>query len=282
MRNNFDKSKILNNLIGPYEHYCFGSLTNDSYLNALVISKSKIKKTINHSIPNYSDLIVAFDKAEISNAYLGQINLITVSSFSGPHGLIWGYDLAKKEDLTFPESLHRKFKKFKDIKIKNAKNLREAAIALFGTKEEKHFPFFPGSYLPCANKIYTNSGPTILYGLAGIGIPENRTEEASLFIEDAGEIDISKKDRIEFLKEDLIIHVIENIIIIGKNQGIHYNEIFVDFDWIEVKADELGCILVAIPYFLLAKKAITENLINQNIEDWKKETQNNFICNTKL
>lgn len=38
--------------------------------------------------------IVAYDKAEKNNAYIGQINMGTASSFCGTMGRLWGYDLA--------------------------------------------------------------------------------------------------------------------------------------------------------------------------------------------
>ena len=43
--------------------------------------------------------IAAFNTAEVNGTYIGQINMINVSSFSGPLGAIWGYDLAPPDDL---------------------------------------------------------------------------------------------------------------------------------------------------------------------------------------
>ena len=40
------------------------------------------------------DDIVAYDRAEANDAYIGQINMETASSFCGIAGQVWGYDLA--------------------------------------------------------------------------------------------------------------------------------------------------------------------------------------------
>lgn len=43
--------------------------------------------------------IVSYDRAESNGAYIGQINMITVSSFSGPNAAVWGYDLVENDAL---------------------------------------------------------------------------------------------------------------------------------------------------------------------------------------
>jgi len=169
----------------------------------------------------------------------------------------------------------------KGIKIKNGKNLREASLSLFGTLEEKHFPFLPGSHVPCAGKFYFKAGPTILYGAAGIGIPKNREKDACLLMEDIGEITVLN-GIVEPIKEKLMLNLIKSIIKVGENQNIVYKEIFVDFIMGEVKTDEMGCVLVNMPYFLLAKKAFNENLFNQDLKKWEKDKKKYFLCSQKF
>ena len=36
--------------------------------------------------------LVAYDRSQRNGAYISQINMITVSSFSGPNSAIWGYN----------------------------------------------------------------------------------------------------------------------------------------------------------------------------------------------
>lgn len=278
----FSKNNIVKSGIGLYENYCVGYPGQGSYLTALVFGAGVFKKTFSHSGSNVLDKIVAFDRAEIFEAYLGQINMSIVSSFCGPQGLIWGYDIAKKEDILLPSFLPTfDFKKLEGIKIKNGENLRKAATALFGTKEKKHFPFLPGCHVPCAGRIFKKSGPTTLYGTIAIGIPEDRENTACLLMEDVGEVMFSE-GIIQPIKQKLMFDAISSVLEVGKNQGIKYREIFIDFITQKIDSDEIGCILVAMPYFLLAKKAFNDNLINETLEEWIKDSRQDFLCNQKF
>lgn len=283
MEVSFLKDKIIQSAISPYDNYCVGYHGGKNYLTALILSFGTFKKTFNHKGSEILDNTIAFDKAEISEAYLGQINMTIVSSFCGPQGLIWGYDLVKNEDVSpfmFSSKIQKDLKEFGDIKIKNGENLKKAAKALFGTNKERHFPFLPGTHVPCAGRFYIRPGPTILYGTVAIGIPKNRERSACLLMEDVGEITGSKRV-LKSMKEKLMINAAKAVLEVGQSQKINYQEIFIDFLAERVKVDEIGCILVAMPYFLLAKKALNKNLLNQDLEAWIKNSQANFLCNQR-
>jgi len=149
---------------------------------------------------------------------------------------------------------------------------------LFGTNEERHFPLLPGSHVPCAGRFYIKSGPAILYGAIAIGIPKNREKMACLLMEDAGEI-IGSGGALEALKEKIMSNLVKSVIKVGKNQKVEYQEIFVDFVHKKIASNEIGCALVSMPYFLLAKKAFTEKLIEQGLEEWQRITKKYFLCN---
>ena len=280
MNVSFSKEKIVSSALSPYDYYCVGYPGEGNYLTALVMGAGTFKKTFTHPGSKKLDEIVAYDRAEVAEAYIGQINMNIVSSFCGPQGLIWGYDIAKKDDIPLPAFLptfKKNVQELKGIKIKNGANLRKAAVALFGTNDERHFPFLPGSHVACAGKFYTKPGPTILYGAIAIGIPENRKKAACLLMEDIGEITAS--DGIMGpIKEKLMLNAIKSVIEVGKNQRVRYQEVFVDFIAKKVKSDEIGCVLVAMPYFLLAKKAFNERLIDQNLKEWMTSTRKYFLC----
>lgn len=63
---------------------------------------------------------------------------------------------------------------------------------------------------------------------------------------------------------------IRSVVEIGKIQKIKYKEIFIDFYSKEIKEDEVGCVLVAMPYFHLASKAFCEGIDNLSLEEWRK------------
>jgi len=275
----FSKEEILKLALSSHDDYCVGYPGQGNYTIGLVMGVGSFEKTFSHSGSATLDKIVAYDRAEVSGAYIGQINMSMVSSFCGPQGLIWGYDLAKKDDIQLPAFLptfKENEKKLAGIKLRNGENWRKATAALFGTKERKNFPFLPGSHVPCAGRYCIKSGPTILYGAIAIGIPENRNRSACLLMEDIGEITVSE-GVITPIKQKLMMNAVKSIIEIGKNQSIKYQEIFVDFISKKVKSNEIGCVLVAMPYFLLAKKAFNKNIIEQNLEEWIKESQPHFL-----
>jgi len=278
MKVNFSKNKILESAISPFEEYCVGYSGQGSYLTALVMGIESFKETFSHPGSKKLDSILAYDKAEVSGAYIGQINMSVVSSFCGPQGLIWGYDIAKKEDLKPPFLSEKNLKKFEGIKIKNGENLREAAKALFGTNDRRHFPFLPGTHVPCALKVHYKLGPTHLYGTAAIGIPEDRSKAACLFMEDVGEI-IDKEESINSVKERIYFNTVQSIIEIGKQQKVRYKEIFINLISKKIDKGEMGCVLVTIPYFQLAEKAFNERLTEQSLSDWAQYSQKYFLHN---
>src|SRR5260221_12318995 len=81
-----------------HDNYCGGygnpgSVGNGYLLGlALGVGKTKITSQVEAHL---LDRIVAFDKAEVKGTNIGQINMVTVSSFCVPMGLISWYDLAK-------------------------------------------------------------------------------------------------------------------------------------------------------------------------------------------
>jgi len=277
----FSKEEIIKTALSPYDYYCTGYPGKGNYFTALVMAIGTFKKSFSHSGSDILDKIVAYDRAEVDETYIGQINMSLVSSFCGPQGLIWGYDIARKEDnslIFFSSNFQRNLKELKGIKIKNGKNLRKAALALFGTNKERHFPFLPGTHVPCAGRIYPKSGPTILYGTIAIGIPENRKRAACVIMEDVGEIIVESRIT-RSIKEKLMLNAVKSVIEIAKNQKVRYREIFVDFIARKIESDEMGCVLIAVPYFLLAKKAFDERLPSQSLEKWIENTRRYWLCN---
>ncbi len=276
MKTSFSRENILKGALSQYDHYCQGYPGRGKYLSSLVMGAGIFKKTFSHAGSDILDSIIAYDRAEIDNAYIGQISMGFVSSFCGPEGLIWGYDLAEKKDLSPPQ-----FKKIpaelNGITLKNGENLRQASLALFGTNKDRHFPFLPGSHVPCAGRTYTKEGPAVLYGNTAIGIAEDREKNACLIMEDIGSI--SSAEEIDSFREKLMLDAAKSVVAVGRNQQIKYKEIFVNCIIKKVGPDEIGCMLTVMPYFLLARKAFNENLIGQKLEDWAKHSFNYFLCN---
>jgi len=249
---NKNKKEIIEKAMSPYEDYCMGYPGQGPYFTGFVLGSSAVPTRLGHKGSSMLDNINAFDMTEIDNTYLGQINMITVSSFCGPHGLLWGHDVASEDSFSINEKMTESdLKEFEGIKILSGKNLRKATEELFGTLDNKKFPLFPGSHVFTAQKFISLPGPTVLYGTFAVGIPDDRESSACLFMEDVGEIEKDTEEE----KRKLMKNMIRSVEQIGKNQRISYKTIYVDIITQKVEKGETGGVLVASPYFLLAKNA---------------------------
>jgi histidine decarboxylase len=257
----FDISKA----VSPYKNFCLGygnsETSANSYLVGLTFGVGKSRITLNHEGSKNLDEINVFDIAEASGAYMGQINMVTVSSFCGPMGAIVGYDIFRQNKLFkahrfFPEGkiLFRKNK----IPVFSASPLVEATKKIFGTVDDRKFPIIPGSIVPCATKDIVKEGPVHIYSGFGVGIAKDHKKDAHLFMEDKGEIPLHVQgEEIEFeYKHKILENIAKSIVEIGKNQRVFYKEILVEMVDVIVQPGEIGCALVAAPYFTLAKNAI--------------------------
>lgn len=236
-------------ITSPYDNFCGGygnpGNTGRGYLLGTVLGVGKVKVSETAG----SDLlekIEAFDLAEIEGTYLGQINMITVSSFCGPEGKIWGYDVARPQQVFVPIG-----EIDQHSKVFSLSPLLLATRELFGTVDKRLFPLMPGEHVPCANKSLAMKGPGRLYCSLSLGIAAEREKDACVLMEDVGIV------RSDDTKEGLIKKSVRSVLNIGKNQRVRYNEIFTEVRMLEISGDEIGCVLVAAPYFSLAKKAIS-------------------------
>lgn len=272
----FSKNEIISSSLSPYDNYCVGYAGKGGYFTALAMGIGRFKKTFTHLGSRILDAIIAYDRAEIADSYLGQINMQIVSSFCGPQGIIWGYDVASPKEINTPLQLQEaRHREIKQTKIKSGEFLRKAATALWGTNDARHFPFLPGTHVPCAGRFQIIEGPGHLYAGIGIGIPEDRARNACLLMEDVGILSQISHS----IKEKILLDLAQSVLEVGRNQKIVYKEIFVDFVNREIKGDEIGCALVVMPYFHLAKKAFHKNLAQQTLEEWIQNSETHFLSN---
>ncbi len=87
-----DKKHILEQALNDYTKYCqgfgFPGKQDDSYIMTPLLGVGKDKLKFFHQGSTLLDQINAFDRAETDGPYIGQINLIQVSSFCGSNGLL--------------------------------------------------------------------------------------------------------------------------------------------------------------------------------------------------
>jgi histidine decarboxylase len=276
----------LDESISPFEKYCDGygnpGGSGKGYFVGLMFGIGKTKIKFDHEGTSILDDINAFDKAEVEDVNIGQINMVTVSSFCGPIGAIWGYHVLKpkvfKPHPYFPKGRIKYKKSY--VPVYSASALVDATRALFGTVDNKRFPLLPGSHVPCAGKSIIEKGPRHVYCGFALGIAKNQEENANLFMEDLGDIPMYiKGTEVESkYREKILQNLSMSVLAIGENQGVRYKEILVEMQDVVIQPGEIGCALVAAPYFTLAQNAIPKEginaIINMDLKEWEKKVKN--------
>ena len=276
--------------ISPYENYCDGygapGAQGNGYVSVLKVSVGTVEKTDDFLL----DGIVSYDRAEINDAYVGQINMLTASSFCGIAGQVWGHDLAAHNDI-----IEKKIKPVLEIDqydgsklhIYDAKPLLEAGIELFGTEKERRFTLLPGAHTICANKGVTAYRPKEdrplkegeAYGVwcfIALSLSADRDNCADLFIEDAGLW--TKNDSAEDLKAFLEEHrksVAWSVVSCGQDSHVLFERTYVGFAYTIMKPGEIGTSLTCAPYVSLARNAVPSqgfNSLNKiSLKEWLKD-----------
>ena len=276
--------------IGPFENYCDGygrpGAEGLGYISVLKVSTGVVKKTDDALL----DGIVAYDRAEANDAYIGQINMETASSFCGITGQIWGWDIAIAEEIknnTQKPLYSVKQYDGSDLHVYDAEPLLNAGIALFGTEADRRFPPAPGAHVICANKSITvfrpengkpNPENNEAYGVwsyIAISIARDREKAACLFIEDAGlwTKNDNEKEFVKFLDEHTR-SVVWSIVACGEDQSVLYDRTYIGYAYVIMDPGYIGTALTAAPYIVLAKNAVPkesfDKLKEMTIQEWEK------------
>jgi len=281
--------KIDKTAISPYDRYCDGysrpGAQGNGYVSVVKVATGTVVKTDDFLL----DGIVAYDRAEANDAYIGQINMETASSFCGVAGQVWGYDLATADVIAKGEQkpvLEVKQYDGSILPLYDAQPLIDAGIELFGVENNRRFPPAPGAHVICANKSVTVLRPKEeplrkcqAYGVwcfIALSIAKDRDNAADLFIEDAGPW--TQNDNPDDLKAFLKKHrksVAWSIVACGKDQSVLYDRTYIGFAYTIMKPGEVGTALTVAPYITLARNAIPSGGFNSLntmlLSEWVKE-----------
>jgi histidine decarboxylase len=272
-------SHILQNITSPFEPYCSssGMQPTDPYVTTPLITTGVAPIECSHSGSDLLDKIIAFDRAEGEFANITQTNMVTVSSFNGLNGAIWGYDLLPQELTRHPLVDENQFPHVYD-----ATPLFTATQAMYGTVRDKHFPIAPGQHLLCAYKTFYHTGPSVIYGALALAIAEDRSQNADLYMEDHGTLTVGHSDIVSPEQQGIVIeNLIRSVERISQNLGVRYEKVFIGFKHRSVKAGEVGCAITAAPYIHIARNAIPHGdpslLSDMSLDEWRDQVQGNFM-----
>ena len=267
---------VINGAIGPFDDYCDGygnpGASGLGYVSVLKLSTGMVAKTMDTGLEG----IVSYDRAEKNDAYAGQINMITASSFNGINGTVWGYDVARHDGLddgSVAPLMKRTRHDGVSIPVYPVAPLLEAGQALFGTAEARRYPLLPGSHVVCATKDITVSGPTTVWAAIALSIAEDRARDSSLFIEDVGHDDLGEtpaeqENRLHARLEQIV----DSVVLCGEDQDVKYKEIFVGFKMQWIPDGYVGCAITCAPYLVLARNAVPKHpsaLLDMSLSQWE-------------
>jgi len=275
---------VVNGAVGPSDRYCMGYLNPGAsglgYISTLKLSIGLVNVT---GLDPGTEGIVSYDRCERNDAYIGQINMLTASSFCGVNGAVWGYHLAVADEIAHktqkPLYYQGGFGRT-EIPVYSVYPLLDAARRLFGMEQQRRFPPMPGAHVVCANKNYTSDltkGPTWVWAAIALAIAEDRDSQANLFIEDAGNYGTILTGPMEIIKflEGTLRAVTKSMVLCAVDQGVRYREIYAGYVCQFANKNQVGCALTCAPYVLLAKNGIpagmqASNLLEMTISQWEK------------
>ncbi len=270
---------VVSGAIGPYERFCDGyGNPGAEGLGYLTVMKLEIGEAPLGEMDNVLAEIVSYDSAETTGAYLGQINAVTASSFCGPGGALWGYDVAPAPQIADGSLLPLFYQSRGDgveIPIYPLEPLLEAGQKLLGSRDRQHFPVVPGARVTCALKSHTVQGPNSVWAALAVAIAEDRTRDAHLFIEDVGEaIPAADEPARQFYLDRLLEKISFSILRCGDNSHVRFKEIFVGYKTAWIEAGYVGCALACVPYLVLAQQAVPAAgpaaLLSLTLSEWEK------------
>lgn len=262
--------------VGDLEAHCQGTADSDRYVTALNVASAKAKRRFVHAGSDLLDRINAFDLAESGRMNMGQINLIEVSSFCGPLGLLWGRDIAAHPGLR--GSLREALTQWDGARVPvyDGEPLIDASKELFGTIAQPVFPLAPGTHCPTASKSVTHVGQGTIYAACAFGVRAEGAASASIIMEDVGLVRPDAARDMASVEAAVKHAAAESVLAVAANQRTVCSEIFVSFVSESVAEDEVGCCVTLVPYFRLARRAAPDGigrLRSVPLPEWKRRSR---------
>jgi len=206
------------------------------------------------------DGIVSYDRAETKNAYIGQINMTTASSFSGPQGHVIGYDLLKNPAVDTAKPLFtEKQWDGSELPIYDAKPLQDSLVEYFGMNDERrHYPA-PGSFIVCANKGVTAERPKNdaemkpgqgygVWSAIAISFAKDPTKDSNMFIEDAGVWETPNEDELVAFLDTRRKAIAKSIAECGEDANTAFKGSWIGFAHTMMKPGQIGNAITVAPY----------------------------------
>lgn len=276
----YDPKYVVNGAVGSERDFCQGYMnpgaSGNGYITTIKLSVGLVDIQ-QHDIGDIpldigTSGIVSYDRCECNDAYIGAINMLTASSFSGQMGAVWGYDLATAEGLRDNKLYDQKWPDGSTTPVYSIYPLLDATMRLFGTQEQRRFNPLPGAFVVCANKNTTpqvKPGETVwAWSFLALSFVENPNYGSNLFIEDCNSFPFDWDfDKTKTELDNTMRKVTQCTVLCGVDQGIKYKETFIGYKLVPVTDRFVGCALACAPYVTLARNAIPAGMNPSDLTD---------------
>lgn len=265
-------AKVVSKAMGSNEQFCTPSPSN-THLTTVKLSVNTVPSKDTDTI---SEIILATNQCKCNDAYIGHVNIYPCACSYGQEEVIWGVDLAKSDDyeeILYMQETHKR----KDIPVISIKPLLRATERLFGQYNQQRFPILQGSDILASSRKIVAKGPTWVWALIGIGIPEDRNSGSCLLVEDAsahGDYNTPEGELIGYL-EKMQKKITNGITLTAKSLDITLSRIHIGYKYTFAAPGELGCAIACAPFVHLPKNAIPQgaeakDLLNLSISQWEQ------------
>ncbi len=281
----YDPKFVVNSAVGSERDFCTGYLnpgsSGNGYITTIKLSVGlvDVKQPAIGGVP--LDIgtagIVSYDRCECNDAYIGAINMLTASSFSGQLGAVWGYDLARADNLRGELLYDQKWPDGSKTPVYSIYPLLDATQRLYGTAPQRRFNPIPGSMVVCANKNATTTDweqGGWAWSFIALSFLENRNSGSNLFIEDCGLLPEMSYPQAKEKMDQTLRSVTECVVLCGADQNTKYKETFIGYKLVKFEKGQVGCALACAPYVNLARNTIPagknpSDLTDMTIGEWE-------------
>ena len=271
---------VVNGAVGPSDPYCMGYMNPGSsglgYISTLKLSTGIVSMK---GLDAGTEGIVSYDRCEKNDAYIGQINMLTASSFCGVNGAVWGYHLAVADEIangTLQPMYSQQEPGGKEIPVYQVQPLLTLRDAAFWYRRAAAISADAGRARNLRQQKRDDRGPHVGMGAAGAGHCGGSQYGRQSFYRRRrqlwGSLDAVAR-RAGLSGADDARSVTKSMIMCGVDQNVSYSKIFAGYVFQFAPADHVGCALTCAPYVLLARKAIPiggpASILNMTISKWE-------------
>jgi histidine decarboxylase len=286
----FSLADVVNGAVGPLDRHCMGYLnpgaSGQGYVNTMKLSVSRVEAVrLDAGMEQIYSEIYSYDRCEIEDAYIGQTNGLTATSFSGLNGAIWGVHLARAT--TIADGTLSPMFTMGGVPVYPIGPILNAAERLFGRvdrhpggpRDLRRFPPLPGAHIISANKDAGTHGPGWAWSAIALGLVRQEDDTANLFMEDAGvypgEAYPDRAAVVAALSEKLR-RIARAMMLWREDRAVDFTRIYAGAKYIFAGPGQWGLSLTCIPYVLLARDAVPSgraaaDLLTMTIDEWEAD-----------